>query len=51
MEIWLMQDGEAWAAAVEAGGVFAFENVSPGTYALSLEWAGQAVVAREVVVS
>lgn len=51
MEIWLMQDGEAWAAAVETGGVFAFEDVSPGTYALSLEWAGQAVVAREVVVS
>lgn len=50
-EVWLMQDGEAWATVVEAGGVFAFEDVSPGSYALSLEWAGRPVVAREVVVS
>lgn len=50
-EIWLMQGDEAWAAAVEAEGVFTFEDVVLGAYALSLEWEGQVVVVKEVVVS
>ena len=50
-EIWLIQDEQAWAAAVEAEGVFAYEDVTPGTYALSLEWEGQVVVVKEIVVN
>jgi anti-sigma factor RsiW len=49
-EAWLMRDKEAWAAPIEAEGVFAFEGVQPGKYSLGLECDGQAVVMREVEV-
>jgi anti-sigma factor RsiW len=51
LEIWLMRDEQAWATAVEAGGVFTFEEVEPGEYDLGLEWEGQAVLIRGVTVA
>jgi hypothetical protein len=50
-EVWLMRGEEAWAAPVETGGVFTFEEVQPGTYSLGLEWSEQAVLARGINVT
>jgi hypothetical protein len=46
-----MRDEQAWATAVEAGGVFTFEEIEPGEYDLGLEWEGQAVLIRGVTVA
>lgn len=51
IEVWLMRGEEAWAAPVEAGGVFTFEEVEPGEYSLGLEWHRQAVLVRGVEVA
>jgi len=51
LEVWLMRGEEAWAASVEAGGIFTFEGVEPGEYSVGLEWDGQAVLVRGVNVT
>jgi len=50
IEVWLIRDDRAWAAAVEASGVFSFEEVAPGEYAVGLEWDGQAVLMEGIKV-
>ena len=51
LEAWLMRGQEAWAAPVEAGGIFTFEEVEPGEYSIGLEWNEQAVLVRGVKVT
>lgn len=37
-EVWLLSDADAWAAPVEARGVFRFDEVEPGAYQTGFEW-------------
>ncbi len=51
MEIWLWQEEEAWAAPLEAEGLFSFDNVAPGHYTLGLEWEERVVLIPKVEVT
>lgn len=40
-EVWLLQEPHAWAAPVEADGIFSFAELVAGVYELTLEWENQ----------
>lgn len=43
-EVWLLSDVDAWAAPVEARGVFRFDEVEPGAYRTGLEWQSRIIL-------
>lgn len=51
LEVWLLQEEQSWAALVEAGGLFTFEGLEPGTYQLAVPLLDQVIKISEVEVA